>query len=258
MTKSINGQQNLVILVSTFDSYQPCWAPFCHGIQKYWPDCPFPIYFVTNQLDAPCGKSIKVGPDYGWSKNLQFALNQITEDYVIYCQEDYWLKQQVDTSEIIAYSQFLAAGIVDHIRLHPVPPPDHNFYPDARLGIIDRDAEYRVSLQMGLWRKSVLLDAITHSPNGWHFEKHGAKFVAKDDRFLSVKVNHGIDYVFTAVIDGKWSGHAYDYAEQEGIEVDFDKLPQKAVSKRHQIKKFIYRNIKRPLYRFLGRPKFLR
>lgn len=259
MAQDYPYDNSVAIVVSTFDAYHPCWDPFCHGISKYWPDCPFQIYFITNYLTAPCGHEIKIGPDQGWSMNLQILLSRIPEEYILYMQEDYWLDQLVDTGEIISYVNILKLDLADHIRLYPSPPAFTHFSMDGRLGIIGLNDEYRVSLQMGIWRKSVFQELISKVSDGWSLERLGSTLSAKyGTRFLSVKRPYGVSYTFTAVVDGEWSEAAYFYAHHENIHVDFAALPKRRQSLRTIVRKYLYRKLKRPLSRALGRPSFLR
>ncbi len=234
---------NVTLLVSTFDAFSVCWKPFLHGLKKYWPDHPR-LCFITNVKDVECGEAIKVGPDKGWSGNLLYALERIDTPYVLYAQEDYWLKKPVVTENILAYVALMEKGIADYIRLYPAPPPDFEFPGDPRLGIIAPDAPYRASNQMALWRKTVQMELLDPTESGWTFEVEASRRSRRfGDRFLSVKsVKHGTDYVFTAVVNGEWIPEAYAYAETEGISVDFEGLPKKPLLKYCQdhVRDFFY------------------
>jgi hypothetical protein len=236
---------NISIIISSFDRYAVCWAPFCHGLQKYWPDHFQPLYFITNHLEPPCGQAIKVGPDRGWAGNLLYALDQIESPYILYAQEDYWLTAPVNSAALSEYAAWLAADRADYIRLYPAPPPALPFPGDDRLGILDVHAEYRTSLQMALWRKSVLQALLVPGETPWQFEVQGSqRSQVYGERFLSVrKESFGIRYVFTAIVDGEWSPKAYEYARQENLQIPFQDLPEKSISKKYfsQIRNMLYR-----------------
>ena len=84
---------SVAVLVSSCDSFFDAWRPFSVLFRKFWPDCPFKIFLIVNQLRIRSSllQPIAVGPDRGWSSNLQLALTQITHPYVLYIQEDYFL-----------------------------------------------------------------------------------------------------------------------------------------------------------------------
>jgi len=220
---------NLTFLVSSCDKYAVCWAPFCHGLKKYWPEHPQKLVFITNHKAASCGESFKVGEDQGWAHNLLAALEQVETDFILYAQEDYWIKSTVPDANIRNYLIYLETGQADMIRLYPAPGPDAVWEKDARLGVIVPNSQYRVSLQMTLWRKSTLFSLLNPSENPWQFEMKGTKrSQSHNGVFLCVsKRGFGVDYVFTAIKNGYWTEGAQNYAKNEGIMIDFEELALK-------------------------------
>jgi hypothetical protein len=222
------NSSELVILVSSFDRYAVCWQPFWHGLEKYWPGHPKTL-FISNTLDAPSGFTLRVGPDRGWAGNLLYALDQIDAEFILYSQEDYWIQTPVDPQLITDYLGLLQAGRADYVRLYPAPPPDFAFPGDERLGIISPGSAYRTSLQMAMWRKSTLRKLLDLTDSPWQFEVKGSRRSENlGERFLCVtKRKYGIDYVFTAIVNGCWSKLAYEYAEKENIFINYDALQKK-------------------------------
>jgi hypothetical protein len=221
------------IVVSSYDGFSDCWAPFFHGINKYWKDCPYPVYLITNFKDfhAERCQPIKVGEDQGWSRNLLTVLERIPTPYVLYFQEDYWITQSVNTTKIGEYAALMEERRMDYLRLMAMPPPDHDFPHNPCLGLLDDGARWRNSLQAALWRTSVLQDLINPEESPWQFEIAGAVRSRKyRDTFLSVK-NHGSDlqyygiYYTQAVCQGRWTAVAKQYATDEGLDLDFSLRP---------------------------------
>lgn len=238
----------LAFLVSSVDKFSVCWIPFCHGLEKYWPDHPKALFFITNHKEPPSGQAISVGNDRGWSDNLLFALEKIEAPYILYAQEDYWITSPVYTQNIQEYLTLIDHNHADYIRLYPAPVPDIGFPLDHRLGALSLNAEYRTSLQMALWRKSVLQDLLVSGESPWAFEVNGSRRSRKyGDRFLSVRNSScGIQYIFTAVIDGEWSKEAYKYAKNEAIKIDFFQLPKRPFLLRNKarVKNFLFSRYK--------------
>lgn len=222
------NSSNCCILVSSFDRYAVCWEPFLHGIEKYWPQHP-DLYFITNLLECNGAFSIKVGADCGWAANLKYALAQLDTEFILYSQEDYWIQNTVDHTMIMDYLGLLASDKADYIRLYPAPPPDASYANDPRLGIIKAGSQYRASLQMALWRKKTLIDLLDVKESPWQFEVKGSeRSNSNRNRFLCVSNRrYGIDYVFTAIVNGYWSKRAHEYAEKEELVIDFSALPKK-------------------------------
>jgi hypothetical protein len=253
--------KSVTLVVSSFDGFSACWSPFLHGLRKYWPEHP-PVCFITNFKEVPYGRTITVGADKGWSANLLYALERVDTPYVIYAQEDYWLKEPVKVTNLHDYVAFLEQGAADYLRLYPAPPPDHDFPGDYRLGIIAPQAAYRASSQLAFWRKSVLQELLDPEESGWTFEVNGSLRSSRyGDRFLSVKsLRDGVNYVFTAVVQGEWIREAYEYARKEGIYVDFDALPKKPLLKycKDHVRSFLYgrkRSLKKTLRKLVPQPR---
>lgn len=224
-------------LISSCDSFSDCWKPYYHGLRKYWPDCPYEVFVVTNfkSSEDTSVKAIKVGEDRGWSHNTQRALNEITTPYVIYTHEDFWIQQPVSTQIIAEYVELIQKDKADYIRLYPCPEPDYEYAWNEKLGVLADHASYRTSLQVALWRKSVFQELIADGENPWEFELQGSIRSQKyGSRFLSVRrfqntdrkpYHYGIDYVCTAINKGKWSKAAKAYARNEGLSIDFSNRP---------------------------------
>jgi len=226
------------ILISSCDKFSDCWDPYIHGIKKYWPDCPYDIYIITNYLDIKDDfvRTINVGEDSGWANNMLIALKYIKAPYILYTHEDFWIKKTVDTKVIEEYIKLIELEKAEYISLYPGSKPYIPFSLDTRLNVISGNAPYRTSLQVALWRKKVLEDLIVEGENPWQFEilgterskNYGNKFLAVK-RFFdgnNVPFHYGIDYVCTAINKGRWSKEALHYAKFEGLNIDFTNRPQ--------------------------------
>src|SRR5437868_5431347 len=84
---------SVAVVVSSCDAFFDVWRPFVFFFRKHWSDCPFPIYLIVNQLRVRSRfvQPIYTGPDQGWGSNMMSALRSITQPYILYFQEDYFL-----------------------------------------------------------------------------------------------------------------------------------------------------------------------
>ncbi len=217
----------VTILVYAWDTYRVAWDVFCYGLNKYWSDCPYPLLFLTNHLDAPCGTTVKVGDVNDFVTKMTLGLEQVTTPYILFMHDDYWLKTPVSTRAIADFVDILERDQADYIRLRPKPKPDRPYPEDRRLGIINEDAAYRVSFMASLWRVSVLRDLLKPGESIWEMEKSGSKRSAKyGDRFLCVNYRlQGVNCVSSAITSRQWTRAAYQYALDENIKIDFAALP---------------------------------
>jgi len=232
-----DGSTKIAFLITSCDVFADCWAPYAYGLRKYWPDCPFPVYLITNdkRFEDPSITSLQIRPDRGWAKNLRQALTSIDAEIILYTHEDFWISAPVDTAEILEFVDLIRGGSADYIRLYPAPGPDKPFPADSRLGILDSRAPYRTSLQVALWRKSVLEQLLRDDESCWQFELDGTpRSRVYGDRFLCVQPQKalpgrtrpvGIHYVCTAINKGRWATEAVAYAKREGLSIDFTNRP---------------------------------
>lgn len=234
---------DIVILVGSLDRYSAAWPPFCHGMRKYWPDCPYPVYFVTNRREAPCGTSIKVGGDRNWSANTRGALERVEAPVVLWMLEEYWLYEQPDTETIVEFGHIVSRDEADHVRL--ISGWIRNirakgvYEPDPRLRVFAKNSAYRATGQAGFWNRQVFLDLIRPGETLWEFENKGSvRSQRYGDRFLCVAEHKYIYYVMStkdhtyqspytssAVRKGKWTKDARKYVKDEGLDVDFTLNP---------------------------------
>jgi len=222
--------KKVAIIVSSCDGFKDCWLPFIHSLNKYGQKCPYDVYFVSCSDYLPsCStagegviKFIPVGKDLGWASNLKIALSLISEDYVIYLQEDYFLNKAIVWQDINQHVAYCIRNGIDYLRLtFPYLPgqiKDYN-YVENHLS-----QAYAVCLQAALWRKSILEKLCIEGWSGWDFERQVATYISKhipNFRFLTLskKAKGQISYVRgTAVRKGKWTNSGYRFLKRNGFQ----------------------------------------
>lgn len=220
---------SVTLLVSTHDRYRAAWKPFCHGLRKYWPDCPWPVRFMTNHRDPPCGKALKTGLDDTWTRLQRVALAQVKTDIVFILQEDYWLTHPVDTKSILEFAKIVERGEADRIMLcrgrHTGKGTSKL---DNRLSVYADKSVVRNAAQAGLWRVSTYLSLLEIGESVWDFEMFGNIRSYGMPGFLFSKKTDYIRYLFPdgAIRRGRWKPHAKTYAAREGLKIDFSKQPR--------------------------------
>lgn len=222
---------NVAIIVSSCDFFKDCWEPFILSVQKYWADCPYPIYILSNndEIETPKGISfIKVGEDKMFASNLHAALNQIDEEYVIYLQEDYWLNRKVDNEAIAQHLKYAVENNIDYLRL-TFPYLDGDDVGDRykKHSLLQR---YAICLQAAFWRKVTLIGLLREGDSGWDFEYKIQQHAI--DAHLCINAiglkpefsNTGINYVRgTAVRKGLWTIEGYQFLKDNGFTELLDK-----------------------------------
>ena len=149
MANSDSFPDNCAVVVSSFDGFVDLWHPFFTLLFRHWPDCPFPIYLISNTKEYfdPRVTTINIGEDKQWASNLLIALEQISAKYILYMQDDYFLQSKVDTGYLQKLVEYAKQHHIACLRLFPEPAPDASFENNLGLGLIAPGAPYRVSLQ---------------------------------------------------------------------------------------------------------------
>ena len=201
------------IIVSSCDKYFNTWEPFAHCFNKYWKDCPYPLYFITNHKDSPIGKTIRVGEDRGWASNMIHALKQVPEPIIIVLLEDYFLSDYVDSPRIEDLVSLVRNG-AGQVRLLPCA--------ESKEGRINEDALYIASLQPGIWNKEYFKTFLVPGDDAWAFELSSSRRYKGNGLNYSTLEPALPIWNFDGreiLIRGVWDKDIYKFTEKEGIEI---------------------------------------
>ena len=195
---------DMTVLVVGFDQWAVMWLGFCHFWHKFWPDCPWPLAFMSNTRVAPCGQTLLCGTDANWTAMMQNALQQIETKHLLLMLADYWLAAPVEAETIYEFASYLERYGAHHIRLQRSDPAAQQssgpFAPDPRLFVFASHAPYRVSLQAGLWDTGVLRALLRGREDPWQFETNASYRSRDTANALCVDMNTTPD---------QWNGNAY-------------------------------------------------
>lgn len=240
---------NMIVLISTIDEYAAVWPVTCYGLRRYWPDCPWPIVWYTNRLEAPCGHTVQVGDDRHWAKMTRRALEIARADAVLLMMDDVWLAESVDTAALLDFASLLERDVADHIQLQPAPADRQRHFKgqsphDPRLLVYRSDSPVRVCLQPGLWRVEALrsllrddeaLPGDLENLGSRDSQGRGDRFLCLDRYGVMNYVTHGnlyhvgeeaVYWINNPVSGGKWTEGARLYAKREGLDIDFSQDPK--------------------------------
>lgn len=233
MAQRERGTTRVAVVVSSCDAFADVWEPFFALFRRYWPDCPYPVYLITNHRRYLTDRvtSIQVGDDQKWASNLRVAVEKIPAPILLYLQEDYLLMKPVSTRRIARYVTVLEETQASYLRLYPSPGPDQPLPGYTDVGLITPGAEYRASLQAALWRKTALAAVLRDGESGWQMESLGSRRSdALPGAFLSVVrdscdgslLDPPLAYYATGIVRGKWVPDAVALCRREGIPIDLE------------------------------------
>jgi hypothetical protein len=194
--------QSVAVLVVSCDKYADLWQPFFDLFFRYWSDCPYQVYLLSNTAIADIAgvKGIPIGPDTSWSDNLLQALAQIEEDYVFLFLEDLLLTGPVDTAAVETVVGWFVSSQGNYIRLNGFPPPDVAL--TETVGTVAPDTIYRTATVLSVWRRQILAELLRPGESAWDFETAGSVRSEAYDGFYSARRNY--IPVMNAIIKGKW------------------------------------------------------
>jgi len=211
------------IVVSSCDAFFDAWRPFVFFFRKYWGDCPFPLFLIVNRLQVRSNllQPITVGPDQGWATNMQIALKQITQPYVLYLQEDYFLNGTVNGRQLAGDFAYAFDHDVASFCFYGRSKLETDFAPlNDRFGIVPRDSDGRTRLQVTLWKKDVLQSALRPGESAWNMEARASE---RTRHLLALSYmrrdNIPIPYLMSAISRRLWTPEAISLCQREHVRI---------------------------------------
>lgn len=192
-----SSKKTFAVLVHTCDRYELLYQGFEYFFQKYWDfDIACDYFFATEELKVNIEGFENIQSGKGeWTTRLAFLLdNKISADYIIYFQEDMWLKDAVSASFFKNLFDAVQQNDWQQVKLHTSneykTSPTDDFIEGLNLAVIDKKSSgYLMSHQITLWRKDFLLQQIQKSEHPWRNERRGTERL----RNSSAKI-YQIDY----------------------------------------------------------------
>ena len=215
---------SVAIIASSCDAFFDAWRPFVFFFRKHWSDCPFPIFLIVNRLRVRSNfiQPITVGPDRDWAANMQIALNQIAQPYVLYLQEDYFLNGPVDREQLAADFAYAFESDAASFCFYGRSKLERDFMPlNDRFGVVPRDSDGRTRLQVTLWKKHVLQSTLRPGESAWNMEARASERT-RDLLALSYmgRDNVPIPYLMSAISRGLWTPQAISLCRSEHVRID--------------------------------------
>lgn len=221
---------SLAVLIMSCDAYDDTWGPFFHFFNKYWPDCPYTIYFASNYRYPEQSRIVPMlfNQESNWSDELGSILDKIPESHLLYIQDDYFLLKKVENDRIERLWMKMRARNAMYLRLFPLGY-DASFPDENEMGLIRPDAQYLTSLQSAIWNKAYLSSLLVPGESPWAFETRSPERARETNAvFACVGANgknpdvseYPFYYFCTAILKGKWMKDAWKLCKDEGIHLD--------------------------------------
>jgi len=214
---------SVAVVVSSCDAFFDTWRPFFFFFRRHWSDCPLPVFLIVNQLRVRSEnvRPISVGTDRNWASNMAIALTSITQPYILYFQDDYFLNGKVNNELLAQDFAFAFDNNAASLCLYARSTLEPDFQPlNDRIGIVPPNSDGRTRLQVTLWKKEVLQAALRPGESAWNMEARGSNRT-RDLLALSYVHRRGlpIPYLMSAIVRGLWTPEALELCRQSGFEI---------------------------------------
>jgi len=198
-------EKDLAILVLSCDKYESLWSSFFKYFEKYWPNCKFPIFLLTNKkrFKKSNVKNINIYPDLDWSKNLIISLKELRKlkfKNVLLIMEDCFLEEKVNQTKFRNLYKTFCDSEMDYLNLKANPRSNLTYH-NNEYSLIPKGAIYRTAIVPNLWKISTLEELLVVGENAWEFETQGSRRSDKFKNFYTLK--YPILKVLHIMIKGK-------------------------------------------------------
>lgn len=169
--------QRFVLFVLSCDAYQDLWDDFFNLRDRYWKDCPYNWYLITETADYYRNnvEVIKCGKDLNWAGRLRHAINLVDSDFYGLLLEDFFICEPIKNNIINELIDIMSENDVTFLNTSDVfhsiiGMKEKSFFKD-HLIIIPPHRRYGVSAQAAIWQRQYLLDKLGEGDySAWQFE----------------------------------------------------------------------------------------
>lgn len=168
----------MVMLVLSCDGYSDLWDDFFNLRDKFWPDCPFKWYVVTETKDYNRAgvEVIKCGKELNWAGRFRKAVKTVESKYIGIFLEDYFIKSKINTQRVCEYLSLMVSDDVKFLNMddsfHHIDGLSNKVYYKENLIIIPKHLRYGLDTAAAIWNSDYLLERLGEDDySAWRFEK---------------------------------------------------------------------------------------
>lgn len=177
------------LVISSCDAFSDCWLPMIFSLHKNWPECPYPIFIISNfkKLEENGIHFINVGEDKGFGSNTKRALELIEADHIIFFLDDFFLCGTVD-SEMV--NDHLSHCIKNNIDFLKIDYRDIIYRDKLRIGesiycANPLNIRYSLNTAIAIWKREALYSLCAEGFTAWDFERKGIAYIRKNNLKIS-------------------------------------------------------------------------
>jgi hypothetical protein len=193
-------KNNFSLLIHTCDHYEKFWPGMFYTLDFYWDYDSFPVYFaneekhISEMVYDHKGNDTKPNPKIkqiltgktdknGFSDRFIKAISEVESKWVMYMQEDMWLRRNIDTRVLNELIQYAEEKNADSIKIHHkiyyydsyILEPTDDFIDGLRILKHCQGENMLLSHNATIWRKDYILENQKCGEDPWTNEEAGSK-----------------------------------------------------------------------------------
>lgn len=216
-------EDDLSVVVLSFDGYRDVWPYFFQAFTKYWGNCKYDKYLINNkaQIEYENFKVINTGEEKNWCYRAKKGIEEVNSKYVLLLLEDYLIGSKVNNFNIIDAMNFIKDNDVRYFRITNIPHTRIKKEKNKAVYPIYENEEYGVNLQASIWNKKYLMEILDKvEGSAWDFEMYFLKEAVngrnQPRNGCYVSIQNIID-IHNGVLKGKWFPNTIKYFSKKGI-----------------------------------------
>ena len=228
---------NVALFIDSFDGNSDVWKAFFSVYEKYWGDCCFQRYLISNEKEYKTNNLtvIKTGKEKNWFVMTIEGLEHIPEKYVFFVLEDQLIGKRIDNEVISEIVSRMEREKIFYYRM----TCSNRFEKDSSFIQIPENTPYPISLQPAIWEREYLLQLLKElyadgNKTPWDFERH---FIEKYRGGSSKNYIQGVRYdsrnimnYKNILIQGKWDPRVIRFYKRQGIIINTGERPFMAIN----------------------------
>jgi hypothetical protein len=237
-------------IVVSCDKYSALWEPFFACLSKYWPDCPFDKFLISNHLDIRSNNviTIKIGDDISYSDNLRIALERINYKWIILWLDDVFISDIVETTRLTRILTHVKQSGAGYLKLAADMPMAYVPDQGEEVGPLPKGIKYRSAIGCTLYSKSTLLKLLTPKASAWDLDRSTIADSLPEPFYAltpSASLNPPIKYSHL-LIKGRWLIDSLPFLRREGLEDlrrwrEVQTIPEYIYAKMYLTRLYFYR-----------------
>lgn len=208
------------ILIGTCDKYSFLWKDFATLFNRYW-DSNIKVrkYFLSETLSEEIEGFEFITPGkVPYSDCIKNALDIIQTPYVLWLQDDYFLRKTINKEKFKYYFDFIEKNNVDRLGIKD----DSKYYAKSKfideIWKIDPKSQYTISMQASIWNVSYFKKCLNSNETPWQFELDGTRRINNNNMSNNIYFElQNSPWYLEGMKKGKVTNDYHKIKEYEGL-----------------------------------------